>query len=107
MNEANVKYQALLEKYFCQEVEQELFDKESIKLKNKIQEYENTLTIIDNIDKQSKIIEIKFNRFLNDIKNCSVDDELNLIRQMISNVYVENILSPVNFEITIQYKFEV
>lgn len=105
LDSCNQTYSKLLEQFFSEKLSEIDFENKSIQLKNKISELEQQINKCDFMLGKVKLFEIKFKRFINNMKNLPNND-LDIIRCLISKVVVNKIYSPFKFDITIVYKFE-
>lgn len=101
----NNEYSSLLERYFNQLVTEEIFENKSKTLLLKIKELEMQKETCADIQSKLAIFEVKFQKFLEEIKN-EPKDMIELIKFVISKVYINSIDKDKNVDITIVYKFE-
>jgi len=105
LNKLNEEYSNLLEGYFNQVICEEVYEKRSKQLLMSIKETE--IDIERCVDNKSKIelFEIRFKKFLESIKDMS-KDMFEVIKQVISKIYINEVKDQTTFDITIIYKFE-
>ena len=101
----NIAYSKLLESYFSNNITKNLFEKKSLDLQRKIKDLEEQLNNCDEAIERLRLFEIRFSRFINELKD-EPQHELDIIRQVIAKVYINKIVNPNVFDITIVYKFE-
>ena len=101
----NIAYSKLLESYFSNNITENLFEKKSLDLQRKIKDLEEQLNNCDEAIERLRLFEIRFSRFINELKD-EPQHELDIIRQVIAKVYINKIVNPNVFDITIVYKFE-
>ncbi|MFI3330098.1 MAG: hypothetical protein R3Y05_06425 [bacterium] len=105
LKKLDLEYSKLLELSFIGEISKEEFELKTNELNNKISEYNNILNDIkDNISKVS-LLEIKFNKFISNIKYKDIN-KIDLIRLCIDRVVISRI-SRGNYDIKIKYKYEI
>ena len=105
LKKLNEEYSLLLENYFSQKIAENVFEKKSKSMTSQIKDLENKLNSCSEMEDKISLFNIRFDRFLdslNDIPQKMFD----VIRLVISKVYVNK--KPINnqYDITIVYKFE-
>lgn len=103
---ANEAYSRLIENYYNQTITELEFKKKSIKMIDVIHELENQLKDCKDNQIVIKTFDIKFKRFLEQIKNIP-QNKLDVIRMAVDRIYVERCCGYNDFDITIKYKFEI
>ncbi len=101
----NEEYSRLIQDFFDNRLNQIKFDKKSQELVAKIKDVEQQLNEFNEYEAQVVIYERKFMRFLESIKNTP-EDEVDLIKMVISKVLLSKPKGQKEIDMTIIYKFE-
>lgn len=106
LRDANEKYSHLIESYYNQSITEFEFNKKSKVLAEKIKGLEFDLSQCKNKQVEINKFEIKFKKFLEEIKNLP-DNMIGILKVAVGKIIITNYIDRHNFDITIKYKFEV
>ena len=105
LEKVNEVYSRLIEDYFMKKIPDMIFEKKSSELQQKVKMLEKKINSCDNAIERLKIFEIKLKKLIVQL-NEMPKNQLDIIRAVISQVYVNHITNPKEFDITIVYRFE-
>lgn len=105
LKKMNEEYSHLLEGYFSQTICEDIYQKKSKQLLVSIKETEIEIERCLNNKANIELFEIRFKKFLENIKNVS-KDVFDVIKQAVNKVYINEVKDTHNFDITIIYNFE-
>ena len=101
----NEEYSRLIQDFFDQKITQAKFDYKSKELVDKITNIEKQLKEYNNYEAQVTIYENKFLKFIDSLEE-QPDDEIDLIKMVISKVLISKPKGQKEIDMTIIYKFE-
>ena len=105
LEKVNEVYSRLIEDYFMKKIPDMIFEKKSSELQQKVKMLEKKINSCDNAIERLKIFELKLKKLIVELKEMP-KNQLDIIRAVISKVYVNHITNPKEFDITIVYRFE-
>ncbi len=104
LDKTNEEYSKLLEQMFAGKIPEILFNKLSKEKQHTIKDLERRIEKTSIDESKLAMFEIKFKRFIDSMEKLPID-RLELIRTVISKVYINKVTDK-NFDITILYKFD-